>query len=157
MTDSLQFSLTDKGLFICRCYHECVFIQLVWRSASVYASTMQFQLRTYGGDEMLCTTFDQLYILYINVKVFFFGQSIFPSVLVYCTILYCTALHYTVLLCTLLYYNSSIFVVWLDVFASVCRLLNSNTFTAISDDAFAGLSHLQYLWVNFMPLNVRCY
>lgn len=27
------------------------------------------------------------------------------------------------------------------------RLLNSNTFSLISDDAFAGLGHLQYLWV----------
>ena len=37
---------------------------------------------------------------------------------------------------------------------SSCRLLNSNTFTTIADDAFAGLSNLQYLWVsNFMPLS----
>lgn len=32
---------------------------------------------------------------------------------------------------------------------SLClyRLLNSNTFTLIANDAFAGLTHLQYLWV----------
>lgn len=29
------------------------------------------------------------------------------------------------------------------------RLLNSNTFSLISDNAFAGLGHLQYLWVCF--------
>lgn len=39
---------------------------------------------------------------------------------------------------------------------SFYRLLNSNTFTTISDDAFAGLSHLQYLWVFlFMLLNAK--
>lgn len=31
---------------------------------------------------------------------------------------------------------------------SYSRLLNSNTFTTVADDAFAGLSHLQYLWVS---------
>lgn len=34
-----------------------------------------------------------------------------------------------------------------SVLPSSRRLLNSNTFTTIADDAFAGLSHLQYLWV----------
>lgn len=33
----------------------------------------------------------------------------------------------------------------LIMFVSFLRLLNSNTFTMIADDAFAGLSHLQYL------------
>lgn len=31
--------------------------------------------------------------------------------------------------------------------ASLCSLLNSNKFTLIGDNAFAGLSHLQYLCV----------
>lgn len=32
---------------------------------------------------------------------------------------------------------------------SLCSLLNSNKFTLIGDDAFTGLSHLQYLCVGW--------
>lgn len=31
---------------------------------------------------------------------------------------------------------------------SLCRLFTSNTFDVISDDAFMGLPHLEYLWVD---------